>query len=52
MTSGSSFFPVENPQGNNLTFSQSFYPNSWRGNYRMDVGYEGPFIYLCSIFRY
>ena len=42
LTSGSSFFPVENPQGNNLTFSQSFYPNSWRGNYRMDIGYEGP----------
>ena len=42
LTSGSSFFPVENPGGNNLTFSQSFYPNSWRGNYRMDVGYEGP----------
>ena len=42
MTSGSSFFPVENPGGNNLSFSQSFYANSWRGNYKMDVGYEGP----------
>ena len=41
MTSGSSFFPVDNPSSRDSEFSTGMYPNSFRGRVLMDVGYFG-----------
>ncbi len=41
MTSGSSFFPVDNPSSRDSEFSTGMYPNSFRGRTFIDVGYFG-----------
>ena len=41
LTSGSSFFPVDNPSGADDEFSTGMYPNSFRGRQFIDVAYFG-----------